>query len=471
MRRGFLLFCAGVLSLGLTGCTGGDLSEPEEGTETGPPDDSRSGARERESDTGNSVEPDASTESDAGTTADADGKSGRTIPNRITTDGGASFSSTIGAGEEIAVELAANQGDFVALYLRRAAGTEWQPALYLHRTGGEQERIAWSEPSDSGPAHIPYQDSGLDQGWEFYQSGTYDLTLANLADSGGEFEFELACLAGPCTDSGSNDGDGGGGGEDDDGIPAERDNCPSTSNPDQQNQDHDVWGDACDPNPNTFECPSASGSELKRMLRAAYRDRRVLSYDRARHDLFSTVENRNGSVETVYIGESFQTSGIPDPNEYNTEHVWPRSQMRTTEGATFTDLNHLQPADAAANSERSNLPFDEVSGYTEWSSNGAQRGENDSGWTVFEPRDARKGDIARALFYYSVIYERSIDIDAESDGRGIGIGDEQTLRTWHNQTDPVDSRDERRNRLVQEAQQNRNPFVDCPQLVDQIDDF
>lgn len=396
----------------------------------------------------------------AGTDADSGISTG--IPDRITTRNGAAFQGSLDGGQRASVDLVAEQGDRVIMRLRKRGDTSWAPALFLFEPGGES-RVRWHEPDGTGDAHIPYEDSRIQEGYEFTASKTFELALANQSDTAGEFTFELTCLSGPCAD--------GGGGADGDGIPAARDNCPETSNTDQANQDHDVWGDACDPNPETVDCPDAQDDQLETMIRRSFGAHTTLSYYNARDEMFTNVENDSRTVETVYTGETFETTHIPDPEQYNTEHVWPQSLMDTEEPPTTSDLNIIYPANADANWKRSNLPFDEVTGSVEWSSGGSERGENDQGGLVFEPRDARKGDVARAVFYYAVVYERDVDMYIESDGRGAGIADEQTLRKWHRTTDPVSDREENRNELIQEAQNNRNPFVQCPEFVGQISDF
>ena len=48
---------------------------------------------------------------------------------------------------------------------------------------------------------------------------------------------------------------------------------------------------------------------------------------------------------------------------------------------------------------------------------------------------------------------------------------EKELREWHD-LDPVDSTEIARNENIYEKwQHNRNPFIDCPDLVHQIADF
>ncbi|MFB6351874.1 MAG: endonuclease I family protein [Bradymonadaceae bacterium] len=483
-RRGVIVFALlsiAVILMTSPGCRlnkpdpGGDTSDTVDPEDSGNPPDTGTDTTPTDEDTG-SPSPDTGndTDRDTGPTGgdDADGGSmTEGIPDQITTAGGASFTGEIGAGERRDLDLVAQKGDVIVMHLRRAEGTDWQPGLYLFQPGdstNKDNRIAWHEPQDDGPAHIPYEDSKLSEGWEFYESGTYQLQLRNMADSSGKLSFELECLGGPCTSSDSNDGNG----SDGDGVSATRDNCPSADNAGQQNGDHDIWGDACDSKPNTLTCPNKlSDGDLEQRLRAAYKYYQAMDYDQAREEMFSRIDNDGGTVEAVYTGEMIQTTGIPNPEEYNTEHTWPRSKMKNTDKPSLSDLNHLFPTDATANKKRSNLPFDEVTGTPEWSAGGSKRGPNDRGWKVFEPRDAHKGNAARALFYYAVVYNRDIDIDAERDGWGLGTGEEQTLRNWHKSVDPVNQVDRDRNKAIQNVQGNRNPFVDCPGLVGQISDF
>lgn len=90
---------------------------------------------------------------------------------------------------------------------------------------------------------------------------------------------------------------------------------------------------------------------------------------------------------------------------------------------------------------------------------GSFRDQNADGIVVFEPRDDHKGDVARAMFYMSVRYWWVIPDEMEA-----------ALRDWHT-LDPPDDDERARNDRIQEAQGNRNPFVDRPEAVDEIDDF
>ena len=77
----------------------------------------------------------------------------------------------------------------------------------------------------------------------------------------------------------------------------------------------------------------------------------------------------------------------------------------------------------------------------------------------FEPPANHKGNVARALFYFSLRYDLRIK-----------PYEEMVLRQW-NILDPVDSEEVRRNTLIEKIQGNRNPFVDDSELVNLISDF
>lgn len=191
-------------------------------------------------------------------------------------------------------------------------------------------------------------------------------------------------------------------------------------------------------------------------------------YTTARHAMFVDVERpiRGNGVECVYTGRFVATGpdAEPDHADVNAEHVWPRSRMHPDEDGPLyehqqSDVHHLYPSDSGANSTRGSLPFGVVVGDRNLDFLPAVEGVDRHGDRVFEPRDERKGDIARAVLYFSIRW-----------GRGIGPNEEAALRAWVI-SDPVDDRERQRNALVEQVQGNRNPFVDCPELVPRIADF
>ncbi len=164
---------------------------------------------------------------------------------------------------------------------------------------------------------------------------------------------------------------------------------------------------------------------------------------------------------------------------YNREHSFPKSWFNDA-APMHNDLFHLYPTDGYVNGHRSNYPFGEV-GVSDWtSSNGSKVGQNTfPGYTgtVFEPIDEYKGDFARTYFYMVTCYQ-----DYASNWRSLAISSSfmrkeaypvfQTwsldmLLKWH-RDDPVSQKEVDRNNRVFALQQNRNPFVDYPDLAEYI---
>ena len=206
---------------------------------------------------------------------------------------------------------------------------------------------------------------------------------------------------------------------------------------------------------------------------------RVISYADARKYLFGQIHlKRDHSgyyVKDVYCNRRFRSSAgvgpdkIPNSNKINCEHTWPQSKFTTTFSREMqkSDLNHLFPTDTRANSTRGNFPFGNVHGTSVGSNcNDSAVGtparvnylKRRSG-TYFEPPQEHKGNVARALFYFSVRYKMPISSTQET-----------YLKRWHEE-DPVDESELERNEIVQKAQGNRNPFIDFPHLVEKVSDF
>ena len=212
--------------------------------------------------------------------------------------------------------------------------------------------------------------------------------------------------------------------------------------------------------------PDLSGDELAEKLREEYSPSRSLSYREAREEMFSFIDSKMESgqrgVVLVYTGTFFATTAIPNHQVVNTEHTWPQSKFSGP--GMKSDIHHLFPTISQVNSERGNKPFAEIPDHETlrwWNSASAQRtapaaGDRDeyseAKNSTFEPREAHKGDVARAMFYFLTIYGDE-DID-----RGWFKPQLPTLLTWHAQF-PADADDVERSRRVQQVQGNENPFV------------
>ena len=181
-------------------------------------------------------------------------------------------------------------------------------------------------------------------------------------------------------------------------------------------------------------------------------------YSVARELMFLTLDNQAGTVEGLYTGTVFAVEDkLPDWDVVNTEHVWPRS-AGAGEVPRECDLHHLFPSDASVNNRRGSLPFGEVEGVT-WSSGGSQIGTDADGTEVFEPRDGKKGDVARAMLYFSVRYPDEADLAAQRTAGQVTL-----FQRWH-LADPPDADERARSQGVAAAQGWDNPFVVCPALA------
>ncbi|MFP5519869.1 MAG: endonuclease I family protein [Bdellovibrionia bacterium] len=205
-----------------------------------------------------------------------------------------------------------------------------------------------------------------------------------------------------------------------------------------------------------------------------------IGYGRARIFLlgnFYLVRDNNGyGVKDVYCDtvrseREFGKGARPGPNQIpdntvvNTEHTWPQSRFngRHPDDYQKSDLHHLFPTDSQLNAIRGNHPFGEVVRDQQnlKCASGARFGMGDgrARRDVFEPPQGHKGNVARALFYFSLRYDLPIDQDEEA-----------TLRKWHRE-DPVDNEEVTRNEEIFKIQGNRNPFIDFPDVVDKINNF
>lgn len=216
----------------------------------------------------------------------------------------------------------------------------------------------------------------------------------------------------------------------------------------------------------TLGCPTAG-------VNGCYAHR-SLGYDGARRVMFGKIFLKNDGngyyVQDVYCQKHFGPSAqvgpnsIPDNNQINAEHTWPQSKFSKSypDDIQKSDLHHLFPADSHANSIRGNYDFADVSHDT-GDLNGCTISKFGSpvlgGGFGFEPPLAHKGNVARAIFYFSVRYKMPIPPN-----------EEEVLRRW-NELDPVDQNEMDHNEAAFQAQGNRNPFIDYPQLVHYISKF
>ncbi len=204
-----------------------------------------------------------------------------------------------------------------------------------------------------------------------------------------------------------------------------------------------------------------------------YKQKSNMTYKQARKYMFGKLflqKSKNGYyVKDLYCQKKYSEADgigpmkIPSNKKINCEHTWPQSRFSNNfpKNIQKNDLHHLFPVNNRANSSRSNHIFSEVKGRAVNEKCTASYKGKVSGTsiTAFEPPMEHQGNVARALFYFSVRYQIN-----------IGPLEEKFLRKWH-ELDPVDRSEEIRNNQIFKIQRSRNPFIDAPELVYKIKDF
>lgn len=153
------------------------------------------------------------------------------------------------------------------------------------------------------------------------------------------------------------------------------------------------------------------------------------------------------NVVLIYTGErrfwkEYEGNKNYTPATFNTEHIYPRSKIVTE---AITDLHHLRVCDSKVNNRRGNYPFTDGKGTAHLVN---------KSWY---PGDEWRGDVARMILYLNLRYNEELNTD-------ISTGGIDLLLKW-NADDPVSVIEKNRNDIIQQAQGNRNPFIDNPYLA------
>ena len=236
-----------------------------------------------------------------------------------------------------------------------------------------------------------------------------------------------------------------------------------------------------------------SSDELKEALHQIISNHVVFPYTSNSTDTWDILQesdqdpNENNNMILVYTGRS-QEKGYRDGsgnysqyengngnqnNSWNREHIWPKSHgFPDDNDNAYTDVHNLKPCDRSVNSSRGTKDFD--FGGNQHSEASDCLTDSDS----WEPPDYVKGDIARILFYMVVRYDPGFDhenntfdlelVDYTTPNNTEPIlGKLSSLLDWH-LSDPVDDFEINRNEIIFGFQENRNPFIDHPNLVNYL---
>ncbi len=223
-----------------------------------------------------------------------------------------------------------------------------------------------------------------------------------------------------------------------------------------------------------------TGAALETALHGIIARHTVLSYTPGVWNSLEVIDadpaDPSNSVILVYSGYSAlianEYHGGSPTGTWDREHLWCQSFF-ANDSKLQTDVFNVRPADYVVNDARGNRYYDITT--TPRSTLAAAPGtsyDNDS----WEPRDADKGAIARAIFYMAVCYDGTaggvsttkLTLSDSPDLSTNTFGRLSTLLAWNRQY-PVTETERRRNQLIYSSYQgNRNPFVDNRYLADTV---
>lgn len=224
-----------------------------------------------------------------------------------------------------------------------------------------------------------------------------------------------------------------------------------------------------------------TGKDLMEALYNTIKGHTEISYTGLWSAFYETDAREDGKVWDMYSSCNFTfgddqdtgSGGTTECDVYNREHSFPRSWFGGAVAPMNTDLFHLYPTDKKVNAVRADYPYGNVVSASYTSSNGSKLGSsavNGYSGTVFEPADDYKGDFARSYFYMVTRYFNlamgwSCEMLNSTQHPAFTSWALNVLLEWH-QADPVSLKEIERNNVVYyNYQNNRNPFIDHPNLV------
>ena len=195
----------------------------------------------------------------------------------------------------------------------------------------------------------------------------------------------------------------------------------------------------------------------------------------------SVVDMYSNSIR--YFAANYMEMGYPGFGQtIHIEHSVPKSWWKCDidhPDCAAEDLNHLYPADGSTNSSKGDNPLGVVMGKPTKNNGVSKIGPATyNGYTgnVFEPADQYKGDFARSYFYMATAFEHYADKwDTTKPENMMEANTYPTLKPWAvslllqwNRQDPVSPKELTRVEKVYSIQNNRNPFIDYPELAEYI---
>ncbi|MFV8470485.1 endonuclease [Mycoplasma sp. VS509_3] len=185
-------------------------------------------------------------------------------------------------------------------------------------------------------------------------------------------------------------------------------------------------------------------------------------------DVYS--ENPSGKDPYTYANYNGGRGGF-EGSGMNREHMIPQSWFGKA-SPMVSDANHIFPTDIKVNGVRSNFAHDYVTSPKVVFKQGSKMGKNNIGLDAMEPLDEFKGDVARAYLYFTATYnDRGLNnMSTSIFTRTFPYIKEHYLATYleWNKNDQVGPWDVLRNNETAAFQEIRNPFIDYPDLANNI---
>lgn len=243
--------------------------------------------------------------------------------------------------------------------------------------------------------------------------------------------------------------------------------------------------DAAEPAGYYSNCENRGGESLLDALHETISAHTTVSYGGLWELYKSSDVDDNGKIWDMYSTKRWNPGSEQCGNYskigdcYNREHSFPKSWFDDA-SPMVSDAFHIYPTDGKVNSQRSNYPYGECANGTSVAASGSVKPLGKLGkstfpgysGTVFEPDDQYKGDFARSYFYMAACYKSRIaqwnsEMLAGNDFPCFSSWAVGLLLKWH-RMDPVSDKEIKRNEAVYARQENRNPFIDHPEMVEYI---
>ena len=227
--------------------------------------------------------------------------------------------------------------------------------------------------------------------------------------------------------------------------------------------------------------PGIFGDELRDEVINTYKPTSTLGYNTARDTMYLRVDRINGEVRGIYTNFSMPLPNGVDPsthlynngntNGINCEHIWPQS-LGSGQEPQKSDMHHMRPCKTNVNTSRGNKPFGESNDnqtdtwfwlnyqYSNIPSSQIDQYSESNSYN-FEPREDKKGDVARSIFYFYTMYS---SVANES----FFTGQKDGLFSWHLQDIPNNEEINRTWAIASYQQNKPNPFIIDTSLIERI---